>query len=330
MTISKYMYAMQNVLKNCAWYAPGKTPKEIAARVAGICHQAESISDDDANRMDGHISKAAREVDKQLDLAAFAPVHHGEILAFHAESRCLPVTTTFGLKYQSEDEWGSGDPRTTNSQTVRNAFIHYGAFRRMGRSPSESWDRLGLYAGDDGFTADLPARFIIEAAASIGQDYEVNVVERGHEGVQFLGRYYGPQVFFGDDNSVCDIKRALAKLHLATPGQFTAMDKVSQKAHALMLTDRNTPVLGPWARRASELFPLTKKLEGKDISWWAAKYGPSEQWPNLVGDWALDLLKKQIPDFDHERFAAWIATATDTLSWRHLYFLFHQNSAGLV
>jgi hypothetical protein len=311
MTISKYMYAMQPVLKNCVWYAPGKTPKEIAARVADICQEADFISDDDANRMDGHISPAAREVDKQVDLAAFAPVHHGEVYSYHRESRGLPVTTTFGLKYQSEDEWGSGDPRTSNSQTLRNGFIHYGGFRRMGKKPQDAWDSLGLYAGDDGFTADLPAEHIIAAAAAIGQVYEVNTVLRGQEGVQFLGRYYGPNVFSGDDNSVCDIRRALSKLHLSIPGQYTPAEKASQKAFALMLTDRNTPVLGQWAKRVSAAFPLTRDLDPRDVSWWAYKYGASEQWPNLVGTWALNLLQRQIPDFDFARFNHWIQTCED-------------------
>ncbi len=312
MTISRYMYAMQPILKACHWYAPGKTPTAIAARVVEICQNAQSISDDDANRMDAHISPAARAVDKAVDIAAFAKVHHEEIERFHAESRALPVTSTSGLKYISADEWGSGDPRTSNSQTLRAAFIHYVAFRREGKTKQDAWDSMGLYAGDDGFTADLRAEAIVQAASLIGQDYTVNVIERGRLGVQFLGRYYGPGVWAGDDNSVCHISRALAKLHLAVPGQFTPAEKVAQKAHSFMLTDANTPVIGEWAARVVKSYPLVREtLDARDVSWWTTKYQESDLWPNQVGTWAQELLATQLPTFDYKAFREWLSRVDD-------------------
>jgi len=315
MTLSRYMYAMQRVLKACVWYAPGKTPTEIATRVAEICVGAKTIADDDANRMDGHISPAAREVDLAVDLAAFNITHHEEIRKFHAESQSLPVVSTFGLKYLGEFEWGSGDPRTSNSQTLRNAFIHYTSLRDSGHSPEEAYRRLGLYAGDDGFTADADPDKIIQSAMRIGQVYEVNIVKRGDLGVQFLGRRYGPDVWNGDWNSICDVPRALSKLHLATPGNYESEAKAVEKAFAYMLTDRNTPIIGQWAERVFNAFPHLHSFAtlSKDVSWWVQNYADSELWPNNVGHWAWELVLGLMPGFDVKRFKLWVSETPRSL-----------------
>lgn len=312
MVISQHMYALQPILHDCAWYAPGKTPSEIASRVGQICMRARFIADDDANRMDAHISPAARAVDLAVELAAFASCHHDTIRRYHAESVKVPVKSTFRLRYQSEFEWGSGDPRTSNAQTIRAAFIHYMAARRSGLNPLDSYEALGLYAGDDGFTADIPADQIVRAARLIGQDYEVKVVERGNLGVQFLGRYYGPDVWSGDDNSICDVARQLAKLHLSTPGNFTREEKIAEKAFAYMLTDRFTPIIGWWANAVVHAFPYLKGVEftKENVSWWALTYKESDLWPNNVGTWAIDVVKAMLPGFDWVRFHTWHSSCT--------------------
>jgi hypothetical protein len=131
---------------------------------------------------------------------------------------------------------------------------------------------------------------------------DVNVRRRGESGVNFLARIYSPDVWFGDVDSVCDIARQLAKLHLTTATPATAAEKATEKAISFYLTDANTPVIGDWARRlvkfvGVDINPLEDPL---GLRSWNSLTVFDNQYPNSkqVRPWAYDLIEEQMPGFD--------------------------------
>lgn len=61
----------------------------------------------------------------------------------------------------------------------------------------------------------------------------------------------GPNVWYGDASSCCDLLRQLTKLHVtpSTPPNITALDKMREKARAFALTDSTTPIIGKLCTR---------------------------------------------------------------------------------
>jgi hypothetical protein len=174
-----------------------------------------------------------------------------------------------------------------------------------------AWLKLGLYGGDDGLSAGLNARQADKAAKSVGQKLELETITRGNIGVSFLSRRYGPDVWFGDTNNCCSIKRQLSKFHLTVhlPGNVTAITKLREKAFAFSLTDSNTPIIGPFVRKVLSLYPMSSSEFKNNINQWNVVTDASRQYENTEADWMNDLFNDEIPDFDHARFNAWLNSA---------------------
>ena len=65
--LGTFALALSEHMKRFPWYGPGKTPLEIAERVADICTNAEAfVNISDYHRMDGTISYKLREVDRAV------------------------------------------------------------------------------------------------------------------------------------------------------------------------------------------------------------------------------------------------------------------------
>ena len=76
LSMASFSLALAGHLKQFAWYAPGKVPKEIAERVAAICTSANYVNVSDYHRMDGTITYRLREVDRRIFMLAFANHRH--------------------------------------------------------------------------------------------------------------------------------------------------------------------------------------------------------------------------------------------------------------
>jgi len=207
---------------------------------------------------------------------------------------------------------------------ILNCFINFLAFRMMKDdggvffTADEAWDRLGIYGGDDGLTADLCPRVAEKAASVMGQKLKLEVVPRGHLGVQFLARRYGPDVWFGDSNSCCDILRQLSKFHLTVhlPSNITWEEKLADKAYSFYLTDRNTPIIGDFVRKVLTLYPL-KSEDFRNLSdRWGIVTDEEIQYQNRRADWMQDLVVQQMATFDQRTFQEWLRRA-DKSTIRH-------------
>ncbi|QKI28965.1 hypothetical protein [Forsythia suspensa noda-like virus] len=313
---SCFMYAFaEDVMKNQEWYAFGKTPVEIAERVATICSRAKvHASNTDFSRMDGRVSSLARLLEKIVMFRAFPVQYHAAMYELMRKQTGLTAVTTFGVRHQTGNARLSGSPETSNFNTLLTAFIAYYTWRRTKKengayyTPVEAWNKLGIYGGDDGLSEDMNAKIATESAKRMGQVLDLQTVKRGEIGVSFLARRFGPDVWFGDNNSCCDIKRQLAKFHLTVnlPSKLPPWKKLQEKSFAFSLSDSNTPILGEFVVKALELYPL-KASEFKNVlGTWGVEMDVEKQYPNRYAEWMDDLINSELPDFDVDRFRDWL------------------------
>lgn len=309
---STYIYAFSNLMRTTKWYAFGKTPKEIAQRVADICSGAQEIVKTDLSRCDGRISFIFRHLEKMLMLRYFDESYHDqlvEIMRTQFQQRCVTAT---GYKYDSGDSRLSGSPETADFNSVDNAFMAYITYRRMGISTYEAYMQLGLYGGDDGLTSDINVLLYTKAAAETGQLLEAEVVRRHESGVDFLARMYSSHVWTGALDSMCDFTRQIIKLHVTVtlPSNITPLMKLAEKLRGYKATDSNTPVFSSLVRSYERRYgPLTKSEnpEMRGVAGYYSDYSESDQYPNInVDGWMDDFVATQCPDFDRAKFENWV------------------------
>lgn len=323
LTMAQFALALSEHLKQFRWYGPGKTPLEISTIVANICENAISfVNASDMHRMDGTVKYRLRMVDRMIFMRAFGyhRAEMNELLNRNCDNKgILPHGTSF----EQDSSQGSGCSATSVSQTLRNAFNSYLAYRHTRKpdgsyySPEEAFRALGIYLGDDGLQADLPIESHKWASERVGLVLEAIVVEYGQPGVSFLARYYSPQVWNGRLDSMCDVKRQLSKFHTTVrlPNNVRPEEKMVEKARGYVATDGNTPVIGRLCKRALDLNTARSRRDLGIAPWWS-KFEQSVQYPNSNADQWMDAeFQRLFPEFNVEVFNSWINTVT---CWREL------------
>jgi hypothetical protein len=308
--MAQFALSLSEHCKQFPWYGPGKNPLQIATRVAEICEGAQFVNVSDYHRMDGTISYCLRQVDRAVCMKAFAN-HKGELnelLKRNADNYgILPNGTTF----EQGSSHGSGCSATSPFQTLRATFTSYLAFRKQGNDPQAAFARLGIHLGDDGLDANLKTTQHLWAAERVGLVLEAHVVHRGDSGVNFLARYYSPEVWGGSLDSMCDVARQLSKLHVTVrlPHTVTPFQKLVEKARSYVATDGNTPVIGPLCKRVL-LHEPTSTGRALGVGTWWSKFEKSVQYPNEnVGGWMDVEFSRLLPEFDRSRFDEWLDSA---------------------
>lgn len=298
-----FAMAMTTFLKSHKWYAYRYKPYEISDMIVRLLEQAEYANLSDVSKMDGSVSELFREFDKMLMSRGFSFEHHESLFECMANCVYQDAITKCDVKYNTGTGQQSGQVDTSLLQTMRNAFTVYLAlcYQHPSYSSSECFKALGLYGGDDGITPDLKFIHHERAALSVGLKITHSEIPRFQKGVNFLSRFYGPDVWVGDPNSHCDIVRQTVKFHLTprlSPGQ-TNEEKLLEKALSYTLTDEHTPIIGPLCRRAlcfddgSPFAPTT---------WWS-QFPKEVQFPNYSADWMT------VPEdfgFDEDAFSDWL------------------------
>lgn len=310
---SMFCLAMSEHLKQFPWYGPGKTPLQIATRVAEICVKAkEFVNLSDFTRMDGTITNALRMVDRRLYMQGFPSYRPplNELLKRNVDNK---IAFTSGNKADQGAAQASGAPGTSVDQTIRAAFCSYFAYRNVAQqcgkrlSPSECFSRLGLHFGDDGIDPDLPTVNHEWSARKCGLLLEAHTVQKGDRGVNFLARYYSQDVWYNAPHSMCDIKRQLSKIHVThgLPQSIRNQDKLVEKCMSYLATDASTPILGAFCKTVIATGHKVKQHIGVG-SWWS-KFEQSEQYPNLnIGGWMDSEFEFQLPGFDRSLFESWL------------------------
>jgi len=317
---SMYMYAFEKVLKEHKWYAFGHPPKDIAARVAEICGLAKvNATNSDFSRFDGHGSNMMRELERILLMRAFRHKYHDEVAELHKGQYNLDARATEGTWYETFYSRASGSPETSIFNTIVNAFVAFLAFRMTKHDGTfiqakQAFEMLGIYGGDDGLTPDVNPDVYVRAAKSIGQELTVEPIRKGFGGIKFLARIYSKDVWYGDDNSCCDIPRQLSKFHTTVklPSKVTPTDKLLEKIRSMVLSDASTPVLGPLCQKVLALHgrPIAENELTLNMRSWLSRYDLENQYPNRQADWMMAYMDLVMPEFDHKRFESWLKSCT--------------------
>jgi hypothetical protein len=312
--MSQFALAMSEHCKQFRWYGPGKTPLEVALRVAEVCEEAEFVNVSDYHRMDGTITAVLRNIDKLVFIKAFGDHRDvvNELLKRNSGNvGFLPEGTTF----EQGTSHGSGCPATSVSQTLRAAFAAYLGYRHS-RTPSgeyytpdEAFAKLGIHLGDDGLDPDLRTDSHKWAAERVGLVLEAATVSRGEPGVTFLARYYSSDVWYGDPNSMCDVRRQLSKFHTTVrlPANVSPQEKLLEKSSGFVATDGNTPVIGQFCRRVVDLAGWARYTDHGIQPWWS-QFDQSVQFPNENHTGWMDAeFERLFPEFERDVFDHWLS-----------------------
>jgi len=288
---SAFIYALADHIMQEEWYSFGKSPADIAAMVANICSVSPTgVSCSDANRMDGHIFAIIRDLERMVLLRFFPTEHHSKLIDLHGSQYNCKAKTTQKVRYNIEYHRGSGSAETALFNSIVSKFNDFLARRMVDVSPIDAYNAPGQFGGDDVIaSALLPGliggTYIVKAAAMIGQSVEVDEFPCGSAGVNYLSRFYNQDVWSGDMNTTCDLRRTLSKLHV-TPNiaGFTPLIKLSQKLAGLCRTDRCTPIIKDIIATAVRVgLDISMPLDKRCTSYWA-KYDAEVNWPNILLD----------------------------------------------
>jgi hypothetical protein len=318
---SRVIYPLSDAIKQFDWYAFGKTPKGVSERVAEICSTASWILKTDFSRMDGRISPAARYFERVLLASVFHEEDVPFVLRVWKTQFGLRGKTKFGVFYKTETSRLSGSPETSAFNTLLTAliiFMSYRATKVDGRymSVETAFSAVGVAGGDDGLTANLNPDLLARRAADMGQVLTSETVARGDLGVEFLARLYSPDIWFAestdDISTICDIRRVLHKFHVTArlASNVTPAQKLYDKSYAYHLSDLNTPIIGVFVKRVLQIYP---RLQFKNVTnMWNVVPDVCVQYPNNNTDWAWEVVRRDLPDFDVDRYITWITTANTT------------------
>jgi len=309
---SQYTLAASKHVKTFSWYA-FKKPGDIAARVAEIVNGQELVAETDFSRMDGHVTEEVRKyIEEPIMLGLFG---NDDYMLFQMREQYGKNGQLGGKKYETGYARASGSPETSLFNTILTAFISFSAMCDLGLDYEQAWKSLGVYGGDDGLVA-IPRQFSADqadaayrrSATTWGQVLKLDFKKSG-EPVQFLARFYGT-AWSGGQDSMSDVKRQLVKFHttISMDVNMSPEQKAVDKAIAILLTDKNTPILGEFARKVATV-DVQSRVEHDQAfrmtSHWAS-FDREDQFPNEYGIWMDDVVSSQMPDFDLELFKDWI------------------------
>jgi len=276
LSLSSFTLAFKkSFLKPCPWYAPAKTPKEIAERIQDIARRGDAVHCKDLSRQDGTISGYLNDKYRDAMVRAFAPEYRPELIRLLDAERGANGATSQGVPYKSGQSRKSGSPTTTDGNTHCSGGVSYSAYRLLGLSPREAWEALGLYGGDDSIDEEGEGTEAAhhEAYSEHGLILKFCTTKRRGEPVDFYGRYFVDPWTTLD--SFADPWRTIAKLG-STVAQGDLLSVAINKARGYVSTDARTPVIGVWARKLTSFGAGSDLLMTKE-----ERFKLSQAWPQV-------------------------------------------------
>jgi len=305
-----YIYPLMDHMKQYPFYAFGRTPRQVADRVAGICSVSGIVACPDIHRMDGFVNNFSRQLEKAVGCRFFAPSYVSGFVEAHDLSHGNVGVTTHGFRYEQEDTRGSGEMGTSVWNTIINLFmIFYAKALANNRDYESAWLFLHAYViagGDDGLIGDMGDEILVRAARDIGFILKCPIYSRDTAdiGVNFLARIYGPEVWLGDPNSMCSLRRQLEKLHLTVSVPLSPSQKLFEKALSFSYTDSATPLLGKLCAAVMHALPGFTTTD--TIKRWGDDAPPEEQYPNKTAGWMDVVAVEELPLTNIPDFSDWL------------------------
>lgn len=324
MHIACFMYAMYGTAKSLPFYGFGKPPTEVAKGIANVCQKSDHVVNTDYTRFDATVSPVARLFEWKMLIHAFGPEYLTTLEKLHKTQYNQKVRCARGTKYDADFARISGEMGTAIWNLFLNAFVAYMAWRmtvvsqhgphRTYVQADEAWENLtekAQFAGDDGVTGDIEVAMLEAAADKMGFILKALRVNKGQAGVEFLGRKYMSTVWWGDPNSMCDLARQLSKFHTTvTLHGVTEVEKLLEKCRAYVLTDGQTPVIGPFCRAvlAAHGAEVEMTEATRAIRRWGSDIPLEVQYPNEFCDEFNHIAETSLAPycFDFAAFQKWL------------------------
>jgi hypothetical protein len=318
---SKVTYPIAAVYAAQPWYAFGKTPLQIANHVAAGAQNASFGCMGDFSRQDRQVNEISRDLNVQEIAYAFNVKESEKAIERAKTQHHVRGFGRHGTKYESTWQRLSGSPETAvfnSGITARIVFLSYrmtidpatGTYY----TPERAWEKLCacILGGDDSVVWDVDPKILVKASAMLGQILEVEKINRGCDGINFLSRFYTSRVWFGCPDSTCDLQRQLRKFHVTIhlPPNVSSVDKLVEKARALYLTDAKTPILGLLSSYVVELSDQKNVPELNNLNLFTLSTEYSEQYPNDINehDATVELERSKIPVEAVARLATFLLT----------------------
>ena len=243
LSLGRYMLAAAEELKaNHDWYGAGRTPRNIAWRIAEMAHEARRNERNERMLCAADVSKmdAAKSpyltawLTTRLYCRMFG-MEEDEMIRLRMEEATCPAKTAEGDAYGIGASQLSGSASTTIDNTVTNAFISYVAHRLEGYSADDAFKALGVYVGDDSVSHNTAAT-VEEAGRLLGYKIVAEMIGEG-EDIPFLSRYFY-DAWEGGPNSVQDPVRLLRKIHISlAPRNISPQKAAADKLRGLTELD---------------------------------------------------------------------------------------------
>lgn len=312
--------AYASALKACSWVGSGQDPSQISDSVSDVCAGADYINATDFTAQDATVTLVDRVIELFLLKNLFHPGENGSLHKIIDDwhytdyEGCVLYGDpgTKRVKHDFNGSRGSGSPFTTYGNTPLTGLYAYIALRESGSSPEEAYAKLGIYSGDDGITANLPAAAASTAAKIMGFIIKSEICT---EYIPYLGRIWFDPIG-GSRSSIQDPLRTLGKLHatLLDDEQFTAHEAMLLKATCLQITDRDSDFFGPWSKKVLEDAGMQQQqsLEAKVLKFphlhayfAVTALKTKTSFHNHPGDFER-LFEIQMPGFDWAAFKLWL------------------------
>lgn len=240
--LSQFTLSMKQTLIQHPSFGPGKTPAQLTEQVTNM---KAPLSARDFSNFDGTVSHILNRVVEIIALRWVHPDHAQQFLRLLRREHNAPGRTVYGVRYNTGQTRITGSPDTADHNTLCNMFVSYATLRVAGEDSKTAQAHLGLYYGDDSIEPLLPQ----EAHNKVIRDLQLiskDIIVNNGDPIPFLGR------LFSHGTSICDPLRAMAKIHL-TMSSLPKYQALANKAAGYYATDRQTPIIGAWSRRALEL-----------------------------------------------------------------------------
>jgi len=269
----------RDLLVNLDWYGPCKTPLEAITRFREFGQHGFLL--DDFSMYDGSITKWLKD---NVPLAAYqrwVNIQDRSLLKdYVAQVYKDQAMTSDGDRYDPGPGTRSGSPVTTDFNTTINGYVHYCAYRKLGFGPAEAYGMLGLYAGDDGLTPNLPGleQALREVCVDLGLNIKLSAALPG-ERITYLGRVFPHPMTHVDSHQ--EAVRTLAKIHLSANKTVSRNQAAFNKATGYLSSDAMTPVISDWAKRCYELSGITTARGMLGDEQWKVENGA---WPQVDAD----------------------------------------------
>lgn len=333
---SSFIYAISDWMKELKFYAFSKTPFDVANCVAQACANSDNVCNTDFSRFDGTISPAGRFFEAALIARLFTEAYKSEVSELHSQQFNLFVRATFGSKYNMFTARGSGSPETSTFNSLYNMFATFYGHRKTPHPTTkfiqadDAWERTtrGIYGGDDGLSCDLSIKHYVSACEDLGLVVKTQNVKHGDFGVCFLARVYGIDVWKGDHANCADLPRQLSKIHSSHSRAATPEQMLVDKLIGFLHSDRNTPVLGPLAKRVMHLNAGKLAINLDETTWIMQSTAKmhdldkpaidfEEHFPNPPRDWYLAYFNEVLPLFNLDTFSTWLSSCETTADILH-------------